>query len=431
MDGESIRGRQRERCLTHILPLRGNFLNSKPHSLSGWQIEWTRNMRAWPEGRDRMDSQRFPRRTCVALCLGLAVGLVTFAGSASGHSGGTDKYGCHAGSQPYHCHGGSGPPSGGGGGDYGGGSTSEYDSGPTAAERAALTEAQSDLANAKAEYTQSQSEVTAAQRELDKAEEVLKPQRDRVAKLRRTLDQSRREADRLRDDRIDQRAAAAKRVSLVAAKNEAAQTNYDSVRQFQLFWAALFAGFLLLRWVRRLAGIIVGHHWAWLLGGFIGSILWLAFSTGIESFAVGAIFAVIGGLVLSVTLMLARVWWIGRSLPTVVGAMLLVLAAVLAVGAVGGMTEVAEPVPAQPAATDRALVQEAKQDPAADDLPAAERIDQQAAKLEPQVAKLDAALAKAEKEADALQDQVEAARQDAATAKQDIAEAQAQVNALQ
>lgn len=23
---------------------------------------------------------------------------------ASAHSGGTDRYGCHAGSQPYHCH---------------------------------------------------------------------------------------------------------------------------------------------------------------------------------------------------------------------------------------------------------------------------------------------------------------------------------------
>ncbi len=45
---------------------------------------------------------------------------ITAANIGLAHSGGTDKYGCHAGSQPYHCHGGS---TGGGSGSTGGGSS--------------------------------------------------------------------------------------------------------------------------------------------------------------------------------------------------------------------------------------------------------------------------------------------------------------------
>ena len=36
--------------------------------------------------------------------------------SLQAHSGGLDRYGCHAGSQPYHCHRGGGGSSAGGGG---------------------------------------------------------------------------------------------------------------------------------------------------------------------------------------------------------------------------------------------------------------------------------------------------------------------------
>lgn len=37
--------------------------------------------------------------------LSTAFGWASFSGShALAHSGGLDRYGCHAGSQPYHCH---------------------------------------------------------------------------------------------------------------------------------------------------------------------------------------------------------------------------------------------------------------------------------------------------------------------------------------
>ncbi len=48
----------------------------------------------------------------IAFILGMV--LLAEATILYAHSGGTDKYGCHAGSKPYHCHGGGG---GSGGGD--------------------------------------------------------------------------------------------------------------------------------------------------------------------------------------------------------------------------------------------------------------------------------------------------------------------------
>ena len=39
---------------------------------------------------------------CLVFCLSVAVLLL--GNLASAHSGGTNKYGCHAGSKPYHCH---------------------------------------------------------------------------------------------------------------------------------------------------------------------------------------------------------------------------------------------------------------------------------------------------------------------------------------
>lgn len=38
----------------------------------------------------------------VALCL--SVSVLPIGNLALAHSGGTNKYGCHAGSKPYHCH---------------------------------------------------------------------------------------------------------------------------------------------------------------------------------------------------------------------------------------------------------------------------------------------------------------------------------------
>ena len=43
----------------------------------------------------------------------ISVFALVFAELAVAHSGGTDRYGCHAGSRPYHCHGDGSPSRGG------------------------------------------------------------------------------------------------------------------------------------------------------------------------------------------------------------------------------------------------------------------------------------------------------------------------------
>ena len=52
------------------------------------------------------------RPSLTICCVGI---LLAGAAPVHAHSGGLDKYGCHAGSQPYHCHNGDGDGSGGGG----------------------------------------------------------------------------------------------------------------------------------------------------------------------------------------------------------------------------------------------------------------------------------------------------------------------------
>lgn len=55
---------------------------------------------------DHVDSPARKKQVWVMFCLMacLSVTVLPLGNLASAHSGGTNKYGCHAGSKPYHCH---------------------------------------------------------------------------------------------------------------------------------------------------------------------------------------------------------------------------------------------------------------------------------------------------------------------------------------
>lgn len=338
--------------------------------------------------------------------VGIAV-VVSLGGatSASAHSGGLDKYGCHAGSQPYHCHrGGSGGSSG---GTSGGGTTTPntiatVPSGPSAAELAAIDNAESAVDRSRNELARERKRVDTVSNKLATAKQKLEAQREDVDALRAEVSELEETADRLRAERIEERAAAAQRVRLVAASNQGQLEAHKTDRRTFGYLAGLFGGFLLLGFVRRLATALTLARPLVLLGGLVASIV-----LGVIGFAMswapgGILVSLVAGVLLSGVFMLARVWWVAFRLPKVVGFALLGLAAFMAIGSLGVAMSATPPTAESPAAEDAAMVAEQEVDPDAEEFAPAVEAEQQAEDLASGLEELDAGLDAQQAKIDAL-----------------------------
>ncbi len=367
-----------------------------------------------------------------AVGVALAIGLGGPT-SASAHSGGLDGNGCHAGSQPYHCHnGGSGGSSG---GSSGGGSSSSSSgstsvpTGPSPAQLAAIDNAESAVDRSRTELAQSRTHVAKVADVLASAEEKLDVQREDVNKLRTEIDDLEVAADRLREERLDDRAAAAKRVSLVAATNRDLAESHKTDRRALGYMAGLFGGFLLLGLVRTLAAVLAISRPILLTGALAGAVVFGVIGFAVPSAPIGILVSLVGGLVLSVAFMLARVWWVPFALPKFVGFGLLAVAAFMAVGSVGAAMTATPPAAEQPAAEDAALVAEQEADPDAAEFQPAVEAEEEAADLASDLKELDAGLeaqqariealraklSKAEAAVDVKESEVDAAKDHLAT----------------
>lgn len=339
----------------------------------------------------------------VAICVGGAT-------AASAHSGGLDGNGCHAGSQPYHCHnGGSGGSSGGSSGSSsgdstGGGSSSSTSvpSGPSPAQLAAINNAESAVDRSRTELAQSRKRVSAISNKVAKAEEKLEAQRQDVDALRTRLADVEGAADRLRQERIDDRAAAAERVRLLAASRRDLAETHKSDRRALGFMAGLFGGALLIGFVRAVATTLAISRPFMIVGAVVGSLIVGAIGFAIPWAPGGILLSMVGGLLLSGAFMLARVWWIPLKLPKVVGFSLLALAALMAIGSIGAAMTATPPTAEQPAAEDTALVAEQESDPDAEGYEPALEAEQDAEDLASEIGALEASLQAQEKKIDTL-----------------------------
>lgn len=346
--------------------------------------------------------------------------LVILATPGFTHSGGTDKYGCHAGSQPYHCHGG-----GSGGGSGGGGAAKPkafVQTGPTAAERAAaaekqakIAEARTKLAQAEANLAQSKPRAEKLDKRLDAAEEKLDEQSSTVGSLRDRVDSQHLQAAQLRTAHINERDEAAERIGLLAASNRTALEEHKNTRLAAVFLGALFGGFLLFGIATLVAATITATAVRIVLAAFGlgGSFAFLGLGMSFGSFGMGILPALLGGLLLSFVFMLARAWWMVAKFPAMITIALAGLAGLVAIAAIAAAATMAPPPTEQPAQTDQALVEEAEEDPAAEELEEAQVIDAAADELEPEVEELETDLDAIESKVEALATKTEDAQADA------------------
>lgn len=379
------------------------------------------------------------KRTGLARRLGVFAALATLGilgvtqAVATAHSGGTDKYGCHAGSQPYHCHG------GGSGGSSGG--SSSYDSGPSAAEIAAaeaataqrreIAAAQTEVAEAKAKETTSTNELAELERRHATAKEELNRQREPYETLAEKVARYNRLADDRRDDRIKEQKAAAFRIAAVKQDNQDARRAYFSTVTSLAFFASFFGTFLLLPLVRRLASLLLPWRWLFLLGDLIALVMLLALSGSSGALILGGISSAVAGVMLTLLFMLPALWWLPFKIPTPVAVVLLGISALIAVAGIGALATESAPVAEQPASSDVEQVQAAKADPTAEELAEAQKAEAAAQKLEPQLKDLSGEVAAAQRQEEELSQlvakaraKVDAAAQQRATAEADLANLQ-------
>jgi len=379
-----------------------------------------------------MSTRPFARGSILAVLL---LGLLTMLPSPGfSHSGGTDKYGCHAGSQPYHCHGGG---SGGGGG--GGGGAPKADPGPTAAERAATAAKQAKIANTQAKLSQARASFAQTKPRAEKlekrslvAEEKLNEQRSEVESLRSEVDSQRLEAENLRAEHIEERDEAAERIELVEVSNETALEDYENSRLAGVYLGGLFAGFLLFSIANLLAAAVTVLAWRIVLAttGLFGSLALLGMSMSMGSFGMGFVPALLGGLLISFVFMLARAWLFAAKTSVVVAVTFAGLAALLAIAGFASAATVAPPPAEQPAQTDQALVEEAEEDPAAEELEQAQVVEATADELQPEVEELETDLADIESKVEALAEKTEDAQAEAEKDKKAIELAKDKLSSL-
>jgi hypothetical protein len=294
----------------------------------------------------------------------VAVGLMLIvAPGANAHSGGLDKYGCHAGSQPYHCHNG-----GGGGGGGGGGSAAPrtlVNTGPSAdevAHQAEVKRAKAKVATAKSAYTASkkaakkqQSRVKIAQRELDR-------QREAADAVKQEADQKVQDAAELREKVKAEQSAAARRVALAQSSHREAEASHRESVAASALGAALFGGILLYRVVRTYLVNVrgVAARSAAGIGLFFASLILIGAAPSGAPLAVQVVMTMVGGLLLAVLLIALRVWLISAKLPPKVALGAMVLAGLIAAGSLAGVFASA-PEQEAPAEDDVALIQQAKE----------------------------------------------------------------------
>jgi len=360
----------------------------------------------------------------------LAIGLL-FVLPATGftHSGGLDGNGCHAGSQPYHCHGGGSGSGGGGGGGGGGGTVS---SGPTAAERAEIANAQTELAQAEANHAQSKPRAAKLHDRLESDEKKLEKQQSTLEDLQDEVDRDREEAASLRAAWITEREDAEERIEQVNAENRAAQAAYEGRVAGAVFVAAFLGGFLLLRVAKWVAGLILGT-WlriATMLVGLLGLFLLLGLSTSVGSFALEVVVVALGGLLLSFVLMLARTWLKVATMPPKLAIVLLGVAAAVAVLAIAGVATTAPPVAGEPAPADQAMVEEAQSDPAAEEFDQAQEADAAADELQADIDDLTTELNDFESTVEALAERTEKAKTNAQADKEAVTSAKNKLDSL-
>lgn len=365
--------------------------------------------------------------------IGVAVVIgVGPAPSASAHSGGLDSHGCHAGSQPYHCHnGGSGGSSGGSSGDSSGGSSTSSSSGssssvptgPSPAKLAAIDNAESAVDRSRRELAESRRRFEAVSDKLSVASEKLDSQRDDVEKLRAKIADLEDDADRVREERLEQREAAAKRIRLVAASNRDLLETHKADRRMYGYTAGLFGGFLLIGFVRRLAALLTVARPLALLGGLVASIVLGAIGSALSWAPGGILVSLVGGSLLAGVFMLARVWWVGFRLPKVIGFSLLGLAALIAIGGLASAMSATPPAAEKPASEDVAMVAEQEADPAAEKYEPALEIQEEADALEAEVAALDEPLATQQARIDSLSAKLDTMEAEVATDQAEVAEA--------
>lgn len=355
----------------------------------------------------------------------LAIGLL-FVLPATGfaHSGGLDGNGCHAGSQPYHCH---------GGGSSSGGTAKPFvSSGPTAAERAEIANAQTELAQAEAKYAQSKPDAAKLDDRLESDQNKLEKQQATLVDRQDEVDNDRGKAANLRAAWITEREDAEERIELVNAENRAAQEAYEGGVAGVVFGAAFLGGFLLLRVAKRVAGLILGTWFriATVLVGLLGLFLLLGLSTSVGSFALGVVVAALGGLLLSFVLMLARTWLNVATLSPKLGIALLGVVAAVAVLAIASVATTAPPVAGEPATADQALVEEAQSDPAAEVFDQAQEADAAADELQADIDILTTELNDFELKIKALAERTEKAKTNAQADKEAVTSAKNELDSL-
>jgi hypothetical protein len=161
-----------------------------------------------------------------------------------------------------------------------------------------------------------------------------------------------------------------------------------------------------------------------------GSVLLLGIGLSTGSFAIGIGPVALGGLLLSLVLMVVRAWLIPAKLSLAVAVTFAGLAGIAAVAAIAAAATLAPPAAEQPAATDQTMVQEAQADPDASELEEAQIVDAAADELQTEVDDLESDLADIESKVDDLGERAEKARAKSQKDAQAIASAKDRLNSL-
>jgi hypothetical protein len=264
------------------------------------------------------------------------------------------------------------------------------------------------------------------------ADEKLDEERGEVEGLRDDVESQRLEAESLREERIDDRDEAAERIESLEASNKTALEDFENTRWAGVFLGGFFAGFLLFSIANLMAAAITSLAMRIVLTtmGLVGSLMFLGLGASIGTFGVGWVPVLLSGLLLSFVLMLTRAWLFAAKMPVAVAVTFAGIAGLVAAAAIASSAALAPPVAEQPAQTDQALVEEAEEDPAAQELEQAQVVDAAADEIEPEVEELETDLADFESKVEALSERAEDAQAKAKKDKRAIESAKDKLNAL-
>ena len=292
--------------------------------------------------------------------------------------------------------------------------------------------AQTELTQARASYAQTKPRAEKLEKRSLVASEKLDAQRSEVEGLRSKVDTQHQEAENLRQEHIDERENAAERIDVLEVSNETAQEDFEATRLGTVYLGGLFAGFLLFSIANLIAAAITSLAWRLVLGatGLFGSLTLFGIGLSVGSFGVGFVLALLGGLLLSFVLMVARAWLFAAKMSATVAITFATVAGLVAIAAIAsGATSTAPPAE-QPAKADQALVEEAETDPAAAELEEAQVAEAAAEELEPEVEELETDLADLEAKVEALTEKTDNAQTKAETDAKAIESAKDELSSL-